>query len=197
MGSTVKCTDIADQLIACVTALDLEARQVYSAVVLPAWDSQPHRYPVTLYGLIMACFSIIDLASQYCEGRTGNATHRICSFMDQYISSNREANDVAIQMWRHSLMHTGKPRVLCDTRTSVRYNWLLHWSPEKLAPLTHFSFQNDGQCKTLNLTLLELILAVKTGLESYVHDLSTDLKLQRNCIKVHPQVELQRFRTRR
>ena len=92
MGLVVTYTEIADQLIAYVTALDLEARQVYSAVVLPAWDSQSHRYPITLYGLI---------------------------------------------------------------------------------------------------------LAVKTGLESYVHDLSADLKLQKNCMKVHPQVELQRFQTRR
>ena len=116
--------------------------------------------------------------------------------MDKYVSTDAEATDVALQMWRHCLMHTGQPRILLDQRTQIRYRWLLHWSSDKLAPVKHFTLESTGSERKLNLTLLDLIKNVHAGVKQYVEDLAQDLELQHNCIAAHGQVEVQTFRSR-
>lgn len=40
---------------------------------------------------------------------------------------SRQVSEVAVQLWRHSLMHTGLPRELEYKNTGTRVRWLLHW----------------------------------------------------------------------
>jgi hypothetical protein len=118
-------------------------------------------------------------------------------FMDKYISPRKEANDVAIQMWRHTLMHTSKPRDLLDSRTGIRYRWLLHWSTEQLPENQHMQLQQpDTNLRILNVALTALVKDLRTGFNAFIQELRTDTALQQNFSLTQSEVELQLFETR-
>jgi len=37
-------------------------------------------------------------------------TERMVDFMDRYMGYERQAHSLAVQLWRHKLMHTARPR---------------------------------------------------------------------------------------
>ncbi len=185
-----------DELIEDLALLESEANSVYLGMVRPTWDVDTHRYPNTLHGLVMDCFAFLDLVSRYWKGSLPQ-TPRMLEFMDKYIAPRKEANDVALHMWRHTLMHTGKPRDLVDNRTGIRYNWLLHWSTEQLPETEHLRFQQpEPKRKTLNVALTVLIKDLRRAFAAYLVDLRTDTVLQHNLSVVYSEVELQQFQTR-
>ena len=188
--------EIADQLLSEMDQIENEARTVFDKLVLSLWDTEPKRFPSILYGLIMKVFGMIDLASVYWRGEKGEQTDRMRAFMDRYLSTCTEANDVALQMWRHTLMHTGKPRRLLDEKTNLEYSWLLHWSSKHLNPLTHYTFEENGMRRKLNMTLLDLIDSVKRSITEYLDELRKDQSLQANCLGIHSEIELQSFKRR-
>jgi len=102
-----------------VDALEREVSQIYETLVLPNWDGPLHGFPETLYGLMMAVFSRFDILSAYWkgDGSTKGQTARMAEFLETFLRHNTEANGVAIQMWRHKLMHTSQPRYLLDEST--------------------------------------------------------------------------------
>jgi len=178
--------------------LETEIDTVYWRIVKPAWDVDTHRYPNTLYGFVMDCFAALDVVSRHWEGKDRPRTPRMRDFMDKYVAPDREANDVAIQMWRHTLMHTGKPRDLLDSRTGIRYRWLLHWSTEQLPRSQHMQLQlPDPKMRILNLALTELVKDLRTGFNAYIAELRTETVLQQNFFLTQSEVELQPFETRR
>jgi hypothetical protein len=61
-----------------------------------------------------------------------------------------EANSLAVQVWRHKLMHTSQPRYLVDQATRKTYRWLLHWR-DHLPRDQHFTLEDAGEFKALNL----------------------------------------------
>ena len=68
-------------------------------------------------------------------------------FMNKYISLNREANSLAIQVWRHKLMHTAEPRFLADRTTGKTYKWLLHWKEQLPIENTTIHFKRPQTLK--------------------------------------------------
>jgi len=114
-------------------------------------------------------------------------------FMQTYLSPNRESCNVAVQIWRHKLMHTGEPRSLVDERTGKTYRWLLHWS-EHLPADQHFTFSETPDPKVLNIGLIYLIGDLKTALEKYVADLSADAELQTNFERVERDIQSGKLR---
>lgn len=78
----------------------------------------------------MVAFSMIDMLSCLDEGTQHNQTSRMRRLLTERLDAAPAPAAVAVQMWRHSLMHTGSPREVVDARTGVRYQWLLHWSDE-------------------------------------------------------------------
>ena len=176
-------------------ALEREVKTVYSTLVLPHWGSDLHGFPQTLYGYMMTVFARIDLLSAYWKGNAASRdqTIRMIDFMDKYISHDHEANSVAVQMWRHKLMHTSEPRYLLNERTGKFYGWLLHcW--EHLPLEQHYTFAETSDSRILNLGLVYLIEDLKAGVAKYLVDLSASPSLQSNVKRVQEEITTYKFR---
>jgi len=111
-----------------VDALEREVSQIYTTLVLPNWGGRLHGFPETLYGLMMAVFARFDILSAYWKGNasTKGQTARMTEFLDTFVRRNTEANSLAVQVWRHKLMHMSQPRYLLDEASGKTYRWLLH-----------------------------------------------------------------------
>lgn len=187
---------IHNKLITDLEAFEQEVSAVHSMLVVPHWGGKLHGFPHTLYGYMMLCFAHIDLFSAYWQGNTSSRgqTQRMIDFMPKYLLVNREACSVAVQMWRHKLMHTGEPRFLVDENTSKVYRWLLHWW-EHLPAAQHFTFSETADSKILNIGLVYLIKDLKMALKRYLSDLPGNPKLQKNFEKVEAELQADKFRT--
>jgi hypothetical protein len=187
--------EVRRKLVSSVDILEREVKEVYSGLVLPHWGGELHGFPHTLYGYMMVCFSQIDLFSACWKGDSSSQgqTLRMIDFMEKYIAPNRETSSVAVQIWRHKLMHTGEPRYLLDDKSGRWYRWLLHWW-EHLRPDQHFTFSDTSDSRILNLGLVYLISDMRNGFAKYLNDLSVDPLLQVNYQKVETELASQKFR---
>ena len=171
-------TDLGRELIGSVDRLALEVDEVYRKLVLPTWGGDLHGLPDALYGYMMGVVARIDLVSAHWQGTyKGDQTQRMIQFMDHYFGTNHEANSVAVQMWRHKLMHTAQPRYLRDSETGILYQWLLHWESE-LPQEQHFTFTITADSRILNLRLDYLITDLRRAVERYRTELASEAKLQ-------------------
>jgi len=184
---------VQQDVLAKISSLELEVQEVYSTLVLPHWGGELHGFPYTLYGYMMTCFARIDLLSAHWQGNDKSQTPRMINFMDKYISPNREANNVAVQMWRHKLMHTSEPRFLIEQTTGKVYKWLLHWY-EHLPADQHYIIVDTPDSKILNIGLIYLIGDIKKGLEKYLADLTSSTRLQNNYERFQSALESSTFR---
>ena len=166
--------DIKDQ----IKRLENEILEVYRNVVLPHWGKKLHGFPHTLYGYMTRSFSYIDLISAYWKGSEKDQSRRMISFMNEYIRNKNEENSVAIQFWRHKLMHTAWPRELQNKKTQKIYKWLLHWF-EHLPKEQHFTFTETNDRKILNVGLVYLIKDIGNGLAQYKKALGESEELTR------------------
>ena len=170
--------DLGSELIGSVDRLAREVEEVYRKLVLPTWGGDLHGLPDALYGYMMGVFARIDLVSAHWQGTyKGDQTQRMIQFMDRYFGTNHEANSVAVQMWRHKLMHTAQPRYLRDSETGILYQWLLHWESE-LPQEQHFTFTITADSRILNLRLDYLITDLRRAVERYRTELASEAKLQ-------------------
>ena len=176
---TLNIATVQIDILGKLNAFEREVQEVYKTLVLPHWGGELHGFPYTLYGYMMTCFAHIDLLSAYWRGNDNGQTERMIAFMDTYVSSNREANSLAVQVWRHKLMHTAEPRYLTNRTTGKVYKWLLHWR-EHLPIEQHYTFQETPTMKVLNIGLMYLIEDIKRGAEKYLSELATSNQLQEN-----------------
>ncbi len=163
--------DRGSQFLAELNRLTNEVEIVYRTLVLPGWLGSNHGMPDTLYGYIMGTFSRIDLLSAYWRGTFNDQSERMVSFMTTYMNTQRQANSLAVQFWRHKLMHTSAPRELHDPVSGVTYRWLLHWGDEHLPREQHFEFQAGGA--NLNLSLVGLLENTRQAGTIYLTELKT------------------------
>lgn len=157
--------------------------------MLPRWGTDYHGLPNTLYGYMMLCFAHIGIISLYWAGtRAGNQTRRMTEFLTTFFSVDRESAYTSIQIWRHTLMHTSRPRPFRDHTSSKIYRWLLHW--EKHLPIEHhFTFAETSDSRILNIGLLYLISDLRSALARYLDQLKTDTRLQSNYEAVQAQLD--------
>lgn len=179
---------VQDGILTKLNSFEREAQEVYKTLVLPYWEGEMHGFPYTLYGYMMTCFAHIDLLSAYWRGNKNGQTERMIAFMDKYISPNREANSVAVQMWRHKLMHTAEPRFLTNQTTGKVYKWLLHWR-EHLPIEQHYIFQETSDSKILNIGLIYLIEDTIRGVEKYLADLVESRLLQEKYVQFQKELD--------
>lgn len=81
---------------------------------------------------------------------------------------DREVACVAVQMWRHTLMHTAQPRRLRDDRIGREYMCLLHWGGE--VPAEQHLTILPGNPANLQLALLRLISDLQSALGTFSAD---------------------------
>ena len=104
------------------------------------------------------------------------------------------ANSVAVQTWRHKLMHTAAPRELKDPQGGAPYRWLLHWGDEHLPREQHFQFQPGNH--NLNLSLFGLIENTRAAVSGYLADLGASPQLSANYEAVARELESYKLRHR-
>lgn len=114
-------------------------------------------------------FILIDRYSGMWAGHKENQTKRMVDFLEKYLDYGREESRAAIQIWRHSLTHTGHPK-MCAWQWNYQNPPEFHWKLEKVDPPenTHrlyFGFYN-------------LLNDLRTGMQKYCEELANSTELQ-------------------
>jgi hypothetical protein len=173
--------------------LQREALLAESDLFLAKLETESRHFPATLYGLIMNCFAMIDLASSYWRGSTERQSERMVQFLTEFFSATPEAAFVAVKMWRHALMHTSQPRTLVCMNTGVEYIWLLHWG-EWLPRPDHFKIKRPtAQQRKIDLALTYLVEDLCLALDELCSRVATDPQLEANLAALDPLVRRQAF----
>ncbi len=148
---------------------------------------QPKFY-MSLYALLMATFAQVDLFSALREGKLPKATSKDMSrFLTAFTSRDPSAIAHAIQLYRHTTMHTGRPRKL-RTRSGQTRCYLLHWGRKGADEAAHLTVDMAGKL-TLNLECL--LEDVVHAFNAFANEVQTTPRIAANVTKAWPQVVLQ------
>ncbi len=180
---------VRDEVKADLDYLGEEVEVVYTQLVLPGWGGPFHGFHRALYGYVMNCFAFIDLLSHYWMGTTGvrGQTQRMIQLMQRYLAYEALASSVAVQMWRHKMMHTANPQVLLGHPSGRRYRWLLQWR-EHLPRDQHMEFQQAPEDWILNIGLAYLVEDLRIGAGRYFADVDGSPDLQARLLAAHRNV---------
>lgn len=98
--------------------------------------SEPGAPGPAFFPAVMYCFATLDYFSSFWAGwnrqapQGQNQTDRMVAFQERYLLYPRKENQIAIQFWRHKLMHTAEPRLLRDPATNEEYYWSTGANPQ-------------------------------------------------------------------
>jgi hypothetical protein len=156
----------------------------------------------------------IDVLSSYWSGRLGShgQTQRMTSFMDRYLHPGQiEEHRVAVQMFRHTLMHTGALRYLYNRTTDTRYTWRVYFG-EGLRPEWHYRITTEDEryqeqlralpvstgstssvIKALNVSITQFIGDLRHALQVFLAEFEVDASLQAKYDNAHPRIVIQEF----
>lgn len=178
------------QLSKTLCSFEYESRLIYEAVVIPRFNQAPwrNRLPDILHACVMWCFARVDLLSVYWQGERGKSQNkRMVDFIEHYLGYPRETASMAIQMWRHNMMHTGNPRKLIDPKRNISLVWLLHWGEGQMDKSAHFVLNGTNTLK-VDMTLFHLIQDLKKAQKKYFRDLSDNAQLLLNFKKASKEI---------
>jgi hypothetical protein len=170
----------------------------------------PVAFPYAHLGYAMVCMGRIDLLSAYWKGDTGKQTARMRDFMNSYLDpAKSDEHRIMIQMFRHTLMHTGGLRFLYDKNNHARYTWRLHFM-EFPAPYRHYTITREDprhqdqllapvvstgstvqDTRAMNVEIVHFALDVREASRKYCDDLKVNTALQANYEKVSPKITIQ------
>jgi hypothetical protein len=122
---------------------------------------------------------------------TKEQTPRMRAFLGRYLSQDHSANTLSIQLWRHTLMHTSRPRRLRDSTTGSEFTYLLHWGAPELSRDDHYRVSGGNK---LNFGLEHFIEDLGTLLTKYLDDLAESDELQTKALAIWPKIEIQDFK---
>ena len=87
-----------------------------------------HNFPNAHWGYLMACMAKVEHLSLCRFPNGGNQTTRMTRMLNAMYPGRAEEHAVVIQMFRHTLMHTGELRFVASQDRSTLYTWRLHWN---------------------------------------------------------------------
>lgn len=173
------------ELVRQITDLRREATHFYENVVKPQEGTAG--YAQTLYGYMHRVFAFIDTLSAYWRGSgAGNQTSRMVDFMDRYLNPDRAANSVAVQIWRHKLIHTALPRNLLRSSGEPQ-TYLIHWHESRMGGEPVYSVGR--------LACISLIEMLERGTQAFVADVLASKTLQANAAKFAQELASSPLRT--
>ncbi len=138
---------VRQETVGALDRLLWQTHDVVDLLVRPSWGTTKHGYDRLLYGVVMNTMALADRLSFYRAPAT-HQTVRLRALFSE-MGADPEAAAVTVQMWRHSLVHTGDPLPFTDTGTGVKYLWLLHWGEEHLPREEHLTFSHGPEVRTL------------------------------------------------
>jgi hypothetical protein len=207
----VEFSEIASEIRGTAEALKYEVTTLAKCFAENAFFGDKRHFPHAHYGYIMACMGQLDLMSK-CEigpsDSPGGQTPRMQSFMERYLYARKvDEHRVAIQLMRHTLMHTGALRYLYEKQTETAYTWRIHFGDSFPTHFEHYTltvedptYQDhllaavDGKVaavKALNIQLTELAADIQRVAETYTKAMSAAPALRNNCERVYPAIRVQ------
>ncbi|GAA2555985.1 hypothetical protein [Mycolicibacterium diernhoferi] len=205
----MKFHDIASEIRANVVALHQEV--VAMAEFL---DGREHNFRHATFGYAMACMGQIDVMSYCTDGpdkARGAQTRRMQRFMERYIDQDKsETHRVAIQLMRHTLMHTGAFRYPYDETNEIAYTWQCYFNDSDASKREHYSLTVENplyqehlleasqgrpvaQIKALNFRLILFAADVVHAADGWIADMRADPVGQDRCESNYPAIRFQIF----
>lgn len=148
-------------------------------------------FPAVLYA-----FATIDYFSSYWAGwndsggdKNKKQTVRLVDFIKKYLGYKEKESKIAVNIWRHKLMHTGEPRVLKAKNSMERYHWKIGvdlLSHMMLTPVTSPNeYELEFDCYAIGRDLRTGVL----GATGYLTDLRNSTDLQRKFVACFNEME--------
>ena len=211
---TLNFNEIAREITANAAALHVEVTTLAQLFSTTQFLGDNRNFPHAHYGYLMACMGQLDLMSK-CEyglnDPEGGQTPRMQSFMDRYFDAQKaDEHRVAIQLMRHTLMHTGALRYLYEDETETAYTWRIHFGDTFPTDVGHYTltaedrtYQEDllnavngnvATVKALNLRLTDFAADIVRVAESYTTAMVTNAAMQTTCELVYPTRRVQRLK---
>lgn len=119
-------------------------------------------------------------------------TVRMVRFLDTYVQPEKHnASCVAVQLWRHALMHTGQGRLHQDRDSGDIYTWQLFFGPS--SGIRHYELWRHphDQRMVLSIVMTDFAQDLRNGLARYLDDLKKDGALQATFQKEDAHIQLQ------
>jgi hypothetical protein len=150
-----------------------------------------------LFPPVLYAFATIDYFSSYFAGwndnrgdRNKKQTVRIVDFMTTYLGYGQRASTVAVNIWRHKLMHTGEPRVLLAKNGVDRFTWAtgngLAAAHMRLIPT---GMPNERILCFDSYTIVADLHRGVFGPSGYFHDLCTTPDFQQRFLDCQKEME--------
>lgn len=155
-----------------------EALSVFNTFVLPNWHDPKCHYDQTLYGYVLRVYSCVDLLSSFWRGTESDQSPRMVDFLETFTPYPRDVHSVAVQIWRHKLVHIARPRALHEPQSGLRLYWLLQWYEPHLPRSMHMTFSVAHPLKVLNTGAIYLIEDAITAGKAYEDQLTQNPDLQ-------------------
>lgn len=203
---------IAEEILAHSAALKFEVETLTACFAENNFFGDPNNFRHGHYGYLMTCLAQIDVLSVYEKGviKRKEQTPRMQSFLDRHLRSGRsEEHRVAIELFRHKLMHTGALRYVYDTTTNTAYTWRVYFTDAVSIKARHFTLSLEDMAhqqdllsyapalpstiKALNIHIPSLAADINNVSESYVTAMLADPALQQKVQDVYPLIRLQTF----
>jgi hypothetical protein len=159
----------------------------------------------------------VDQYSAFWKGTSKNQTQRMIDFLANFVyplPQFERVHSVAVQMFRHSLMHTGAVRPLFDRRERIAYTWRVqfgklpdgvdHYMLTKIDQAHHKDLLlppiPDGrelkEIWAINISIPLLVTGLYQGVSRYMIKLRNSANLQENYVRTVPGLAFQTFRLR-
>lgn len=180
--------DVRDETVGLLLSAEREVSAILEALVLPTWGTDRHGWPRTLYGHTMGAFSLLDRVSQLASSDRRSQTPRMVWFAASWLEYDRLLSEVAVHLWRHSLMHTGEPQRLIDSRAGVSWRWLLHWGSH-LPRERHMTESGQAQDRILNFALLYFLEDLHAGVNRWFGSVLPDTPDAESVLVRHAHLE--------
>lgn len=141
----------------------------------------PAFFPAVLYA-----FATIDYLSSCWAGwndskgdRSKSQTKRITDFLVKYCQYENKESQIAVNVWRHKLMHTGEPRVVRNVAASELYEWEINTNGQTHMKLVHIDGAGRYRLQINPVTLVHDLRNGVLGPGGYLQDLRQSPNLQK------------------
>ena len=138
---------------------------------------------IAFFPAVLYAFATLDFFSSYWAGwnegrKDRNQTDRMVSFSERFLSYKRKEAQIAVNIWRHKLMHTSEPRVVENADTGERYVWSIGPDTAEHMKLNATGTPNEFRIHFAPLMFCKELKAAVLGPDGYFAKFSTSSALQ-------------------
>jgi hypothetical protein len=174
-------------VLGALARLQWQTQDVIELLVKPTWGGEKHGYDRLLYGTVLSTMALADRLSFYMWPDAEKQTHRLRALFSK-MSENPEAVAIAVQTWRHTLVHVGDPVTFRDETTGRRYTWLLHWGEEHLPRAEHLTFADSNGVRVLAFGAMYFIQDLNRLAAGLFDQAQDDAFVAADIVKTHERL---------